>query len=107
MLLFFIWYAVVRFALETFRSDNWTWFGIPTAMVVSTVFIVLAVLTLLWRHRPGHGTDPPPTFPAVATWGALGSPVEPSTPDESTADDSAPDDSTPDDPTDEVDASPR
>ena len=36
-LIFFIWYAVVRFALETLRVDNWTFFGIPTAMVVSAI----------------------------------------------------------------------
>jgi phosphatidylglycerol:prolipoprotein diacylglycerol transferase len=89
MLLFFIWYSVVRFGLETFRSDNWTWFGIPTAMVVSTIFVVAAVVTLAWRHRPGHPTDPPPTYPAVATWGALGSPVEPVATDGDDADDDA------------------
>jgi hypothetical protein len=86
--LFFIWYSVVRFGLETFRSDNWTWFGIPTAMVVSTIFVVAAVVTLAWRHRPGHPTDPPPTYPAVATWGALGS-VEPVATDGDDADDDA------------------
>ncbi|MBI3748702.1 MAG: prolipoprotein diacylglyceryl transferase, partial [Chloroflexi bacterium] len=35
LLVFFIWYASVRFALETLRQDNWTFFGIPTAQIVS------------------------------------------------------------------------
>ncbi len=64
ILIFFIWYAAVRFALETLRLDNWTFFGIPTAMVVSVAVIVIALLLLAWRHRPGavfeRWGDPPP-----------------------------------------------
>jgi phosphatidylglycerol---prolipoprotein diacylglyceryl transferase len=52
LLTWFIWYAVVRFALETLRSGNWTVGGIPTAMIVSAVIVVLAGGMLLWRHRP-------------------------------------------------------
>ncbi len=77
LLVFFVWYGVVRFALETFRNDNWTFFGVPTAQVVSIGFIVPALAILVWRHRPGHPLDDPPTNPDVATWGALGRPVEP------------------------------
>lgn len=76
LLLFFVWYGVVRFSLETFRSDNWTFFGVPTAQVVSLCFIVPALLILIWRHRPGHPLDDPPSKPEVATWGATGRPVE-------------------------------
>ncbi len=47
-----IWYSVVRFSLETLRSQNWTLGGIPTAMIVSTVLVVLSFVVLLWRHRP-------------------------------------------------------
>jgi phosphatidylglycerol---prolipoprotein diacylglyceryl transferase len=73
VLLFFIWYGIVRFALELFRSENWTFFGIPTAMIVSLLFVGIAAAVLLWRHRPGHAMDDePPTHPEVATWGALG-----------------------------------
>jgi phosphatidylglycerol:prolipoprotein diacylglycerol transferase len=75
LLIFFIWYGAVRFTLEAFRSDNWTFFGVPTAQVVSGAFIVLAVVILAWRHRPGHPDDDPPTHPEVATWGAPGRPV--------------------------------
>jgi phosphatidylglycerol:prolipoprotein diacylglycerol transferase len=51
-LVFIIWYAAVRFFLETFREGNWTFFGVPTAMVVSMVAIVASLLVLAYRHRP-------------------------------------------------------
>jgi phosphatidylglycerol---prolipoprotein diacylglyceryl transferase len=72
ILVFFAWYGIVRFALETLRQENWTLLGIPTAQIVSLLFIVPSILVLIWRHRPGHGEDEPPTNPATATWGALG-----------------------------------
>jgi phosphatidylglycerol:prolipoprotein diacylglycerol transferase len=76
ILLFFIWYGVVRFFLETLRADNWTFIGIPTAMLVSAGFVTISAAILVWRHRPGHATDDdPPPFPAQATWGAVGSGV--------------------------------
>ena len=72
-MLFFIWYGLVRFGLETLRSENWTFFGVPTAQVVSLAFVVGAVVVLFWRHRPGHPVDDRgPTYPEVATWGAVG-----------------------------------
>jgi hypothetical protein len=72
LLVFFIWYGVVRFALETLRSDNWTFFGVPTAQLVSVLFAGTALIVLIYRHRPGHPTnDPLPWRPADATWGAL------------------------------------
>ena len=49
---------VVRFVLETLRHDNWTFFGVPTAQVVSIVFIAPALVILAWRHRPGPGRRP-------------------------------------------------
>jgi phosphatidylglycerol---prolipoprotein diacylglyceryl transferase len=52
-LIWLIWYAAVRFALETLRTQNWTFFGVPTAMVISSLVIVGAVAVLLVRHRPG------------------------------------------------------
>ncbi len=92
LLLFFIWYAVVRFALETLRSDNWTFFGVPTAQIVSLLFIVGAAAILAWRHRAGHPLDAPPTHPEVATWGASGAPVEPGDDDADDDDDAEYDD---------------
>ena len=82
LLLFFVWYGVVRFALETFRADNWTFFGVPMAQIVSLLFIVPALVILAWRHRPGHPLDDPPTDPGVANWGAVGRPVDPEVDDE-------------------------
>jgi phosphatidylglycerol:prolipoprotein diacylglycerol transferase len=82
LLAFFVWYGVVRFALETFRHDNWLFFGTPTAQVVSLGFIVPSLVILAWRHRPGHPLDDPPTNPREATWGARGRPVEPDPEDE-------------------------
>ena len=47
-----IWYSVVRFALETLRTGNWAFGGIPTAMIISTALTAGALVTLGWRHRP-------------------------------------------------------
>ena len=60
LLVFFIWYGSVRFALETLRQDNWTFFGIPTAQIVSAGFIVGSIAVLAYRHRAGT-TDQPTT----------------------------------------------
>jgi phosphatidylglycerol---prolipoprotein diacylglyceryl transferase len=72
LLVFFIWYGATRFVLENLRADNWTFFGIPTAQIVSIVLIAIGVAGLIHRHRPRHAADRPPTFPQRATWGALG-----------------------------------
>ena len=95
ILTFFVWYAVVRFTLETFRVDNWTFFGVPTAQIVSVLVIVPALMILAWRHRRGHPLDDPPTHPDVATWGAIGRPVEPSPADEHHTDQAHPADRDP------------
>ena len=50
-LMFFIWYATTRLILEPLRADNWTFFGVPTAMIVSAFVIVAAVIALILRHR--------------------------------------------------------
>jgi phosphatidylglycerol---prolipoprotein diacylglyceryl transferase len=55
VLVFFIWYGVVRFAVETLRIGNWTVAGVPTATIVSTVVVLAAAGVLLWRHRSGAG----------------------------------------------------
>jgi phosphatidylglycerol:prolipoprotein diacylglycerol transferase len=75
ILTFFIWYGLVRFGLEFLRQDNWTFFTIPTAQLVSVVFVVPALIALAWRHRPMHPSDDPPSRPEGTTWGALGRPV--------------------------------
>lgn len=77
LLMFFVWYGVVRFWLETFRHDNWTFFGTPTAQVVSLLFIVPSLAILILRHAPRDPVDDPPTNPEIATWGSLGHAREP------------------------------
>ena len=57
LLIFFVWYGVTRFALEGFRVDNWTFFGIPTARIVTLGFILFGVLGLIWRHGPGRPAE--------------------------------------------------
>jgi phosphatidylglycerol:prolipoprotein diacylglycerol transferase len=53
-----IWYGSVRLLLETFREGwNWTILGVPTAMLVGAMLIVVGVATILWRRRP-PGTQP-------------------------------------------------
>jgi phosphatidylglycerol:prolipoprotein diacylglycerol transferase len=50
-----IWYGSVRVVLETFREGwNWTIAGLPTAMLVGGVLIIVGAVTTVWRHR-----DPP------------------------------------------------
>ena len=51
VLVFFIWYGVVRFLLEVLRSNNWTFTGIPVAQIVSAAMVIGAVAILLIRHR--------------------------------------------------------
>lgn len=72
LLVFFIWYGTTRLLLETLRVDNWTFFGVPVAQIISVTVILIGVGGLLYRHRRAHAADRPPTFPQRATWGALG-----------------------------------
>jgi phosphatidylglycerol---prolipoprotein diacylglyceryl transferase len=53
---YLIWYGAVRAALETFRTDNWTIAGIPTAMLLGIAAVVLAGAWLIIRHRRGRGS---------------------------------------------------
>ena len=76
-LVFFIWYAAVRFALEFLRVDNWTFFGIPMAQLISVSVIVVAGGLLVRRHRrlpPGLSQPPEPELESAiaAQAGAAG-----------------------------------
>ena len=51
ILIFFIWYAIVRFLLENLRTGNWFVGGVPTAQLMSILFGLGAFLVLLYRHR--------------------------------------------------------
>jgi hypothetical protein len=92
LLTFFVWYGTTRFVLENLRADNWTFFGVPTAQIVSLLFIVPALVILFWRHRTGHPDDTPPTYPEGATWGAPGRQVDEDDLDEDDDDDEDEDD---------------
>jgi phosphatidylglycerol:prolipoprotein diacylglycerol transferase len=60
-----IWYGSVRIVLETFRAGwNWTIAGVPTAMLVGGVLIILGAATILWRHRQTRRPSPPAALPA-------------------------------------------
>ena len=59
ILIFFIWYAIVRFVLENLRTGNWFVGGVPTAQLMSILFGLGAFLLLLYRHRR--------PYPPVAT----------------------------------------
>jgi phosphatidylglycerol---prolipoprotein diacylglyceryl transferase len=54
LLIFFVWYGLTRFVLEGLRSGNWTFFGIPTASIVTLGFILFGALGLWYRHGPGR-----------------------------------------------------
>ncbi|MFL5680818.1 MAG: prolipoprotein diacylglyceryl transferase [Chloroflexota bacterium] len=88
LLVFFVWYGVVRFSLEALRSGNWTFFGIPTAQIVSLAFIVIGIVGLAWRHRPNRPPDVEPE-PLVTTTAATDNEAATAEPD-ATAPDAVP-----------------
>ena len=91
LLVFFVWYGVVRFGLEALRADNWTFFGVPTTQIVTLGFILVGLVGLWYRHGPGRPAETAAELlPEVATWGAVGRPVEiEATSDEAFSDDDA------------------
>jgi phosphatidylglycerol---prolipoprotein diacylglyceryl transferase len=50
-LIYLIWYPLGRIWVESLRPDAWTIGAIPTAQIVSAVFIVIASVALVLRHR--------------------------------------------------------
>jgi phosphatidylglycerol---prolipoprotein diacylglyceryl transferase len=73
LLIFFVWYGTTRFLLEFMRSDNWTFFGIPTAQIVSAGFVIVGLVLLWYRHGSGR---PAPTVDDSTQVGSAG-PAEP------------------------------
>ena len=59
LLVFFIWYGAVRFAVESLKADNWRFFGVPTAQIVATITVLGAAIILLARHTRSSGIGPP------------------------------------------------
>jgi phosphatidylglycerol:prolipoprotein diacylglycerol transferase len=62
LLVFFIWYGAVRFAVESLKADNWTFLGVPTAQIVAAITVVGAAIILVVRHS--RGPDPGGLSPA-------------------------------------------
>lgn len=53
ILLYFIWYPVVRIFVETYRFDAWLSLGsLPTATLISIIAAIAAIVILIIRHRP-------------------------------------------------------
>ncbi len=66
LLVFFIWYGSVRFVLESFKANDWTFFGIPTAQLIAAATIVGAAVILVVRHRnPASDAGPRVVEPLV------------------------------------------
>ena len=55
-LMYLIWYGTVRTLLEPYRVNNWTILGLPTAMWVGILAVVLSAAWLIYRHRRGWGS---------------------------------------------------
>ncbi len=60
VLLFFAWYGSTRFLLEPLRTNNWTFFDVPVASIISATFVLGALAAMAWRHRPGADAGEPP-----------------------------------------------
>jgi phosphatidylglycerol:prolipoprotein diacylglycerol transferase len=56
VLMYIMWYGSVRTILETYRVNNWTILGVPTAMWIGIIGIVLAAAWFWYRHRRGWGS---------------------------------------------------
>jgi phosphatidylglycerol:prolipoprotein diacylglycerol transferase len=56
-----IWYGSVRLLLESFREGwNWTFLGVPVAMLIGVVLVAAGFASAWWRHsrasRPASGS---------------------------------------------------
>jgi phosphatidylglycerol---prolipoprotein diacylglyceryl transferase len=58
LLVFFIWFGCVRFAVESLKADNWRLFGVPTAQIVAAVTVLGAATILASRHARPSLTAP-------------------------------------------------
>jgi phosphatidylglycerol:prolipoprotein diacylglycerol transferase len=56
LLLYLMWYGVVRTYLETYRTQNWIIAGVPTAIWIGIGTFVLSGALLVLRHLRGWGT---------------------------------------------------
>jgi phosphatidylglycerol:prolipoprotein diacylglycerol transferase len=56
VLMYIMWYGTVRTVLETYRVNNWTILGVPTAMWIGIIGVLLAAGWFWYRHRRGWGS---------------------------------------------------
>lgn len=56
LVFYLVWYSAVRIWLETFRIENWTILGVPTAIWVGIFTILIAGGIFILRHLNGWGT---------------------------------------------------
>jgi phosphatidylglycerol:prolipoprotein diacylglycerol transferase len=77
--IFLIWYGLTRFVLEFMRTGNWTFFGIPTAQIMSAAFVVAGLAMLWYRHGRGR-PEPDEDDAEEAEPGQAASAAEPDTP---------------------------
>lgn len=56
VLMYLVWYGTVRTALETYRVNNWTILGVPTAMWLGAIVVIGAAVWFVVRHRRGRGS---------------------------------------------------
>jgi len=78
VLMYIMWYGAVRTLLETYRTNNWTILGVPTAMWIGIIGFVLAAVIMYGRHQRGGGTPmirPANPEPAPAEPDAGGGPA--------------------------------
>ncbi|HEX2884706.1 MAG TPA: prolipoprotein diacylglyceryl transferase [Candidatus Limnocylindria bacterium] len=77
-LMYFMWYGSVRSVLETYRVNNWTLAGVPTAIWIGMAAVILSAAFLWYRHRRGWGAPMirPPAEEAAADGAAS---IEPRT----------------------------
>jgi phosphatidylglycerol:prolipoprotein diacylglycerol transferase len=79
LLMYLMWYSAVRVWLETFRVENWTILGVPTATWLG-IITFLAAGTFLWlRHRRGWGVPGAWMAERRATENEPSEPAEPAT----------------------------
>lgn len=71
VLMYIMWYGTVRTLLETYRVNNWTILGVPTAMWIGIIGVLVAAAWFWYRHRRGWGSpmirpaDEPSVEPAA------------------------------------------
>ena len=51
---YFIWYGVIRFFIEAFRTDSLYVFGLKTAQLVSIVFFIVGLIGFIYCHFKGQ-----------------------------------------------------